>query len=240
MKPDFSASLVFSWAGMFWAIAYLLIIYRGFKDRTYGMPIPALAGNITWEAIWAFVLKPFSDIGHILTIPWFCIDCVIAAQCFMYGGNDATEPFLRKHYRLLLVAAIGVAFPLMYLSFNEFNDWYAEYTAAGDNILVSVLFIGLVIRRRGVGGQSMYIAITKWLGTFLGWVSTSLTVNTTPAHPWPSSPVSFVADTVRHTAYPLTPLINFMYAVSFVSDIVYIVLLRSKFRECGISPWRRI
>lgn len=216
------------------------MIYRGFKDRTYGMPMPALAANLSWEAIWAFVIKPFSDIGHTLTIPWFCIDLVIATQCVLYGGNDATEPFLRKYYRWLFAAAIAVAFPLMYMSFKEFDDWYAEYTASGDSLLISVLFVGLLIRRRGVSGQSMYIAILKWVGTFLAWIATSLTVNTTAAHPWPSSPWAFVVDTVRHTAYPLTPLINFLYAVTFITDILYIVMLRSRLRECGIPLWRRI
>jgi hypothetical protein len=202
--------------------------------------MPALAANLSWEAIWAFVLKPFSDIGHILTIPWFCIDLVIGAQCVMYGRNDATEPLLRKYHRWLFAAAIAVAFPVTYLSFKEFDDWYAEYTASVGAFLISVLFVGLSVRRRGVSGQSMYIAVSKWLGTFLAWIATSLTVNTTPTHPWPASPWAFVADTVRHTAYPLTPLINFLYAITFITDILYMVLLRSRLRECGIPRWRRI
>ena len=240
MKPDISASLVFSLSVLAWSIAYGLMIYRGFRDRTYGMPMPALAANLSWEAIWAFVIKPFSDLGHVLTIPWFCIDLVIAAQCIRYGRNDATEPFLRKYHPWLFAAAVAIAFPLMYLSFKEFDDWYGEFTAGGDSVLISILFIGLLIRRRSVRGQSMYIAVSKWLGTFFAWIATSLTVNTTSAHPWPSNPWTFVADTVRHTAYPLTTLINFMYAVSFVTDIVYIFMLRAQLRESGIPPWRRL
>jgi hypothetical protein len=240
VKPDLSASLVFSVSVLAWSIAYLLIVYHGFTERTYGMPMPALAANLSWEFIWAFVWKPFSDIGHILTIPWLGVDLVIAAQCLMYGGNDATEPFLRKYYRWLFAAAVAIAFPVIYMCFKEFNDWYAEFTAAGDSLLISVLFIGLLIRRRGPRGQSMYIAVSKWLGTFLAWIATSLTVNTTPARLWPSSPWAFISDTVRHTAYPLTPLINFLYAVTFVADLLYIVMLRSSLRESGIPIWRRI
>ena len=239
MQPDSSASLVFSGSVLAWTIAYLSIVYYGFADRTYGMPMPALAANLSWEAIWAFVIKPFSDIGHVLTIPWFCVDLIVAMQCVLYGGNDATEPFLRRYYRWLFLAAIAIAFPIMYWSFKEFNDWYAEFTASGDSLLISVLFVGLLIRRRGVSGQSMVIAVSKWLGTFLAWIATSLTVNTTPAHLWPSSPWAFVTETVRHTAYPLTPLINFLYTVTFVTDILYIVMLRQRLQECGLSLWRR-
>ena len=39
--------------GIFWSLAYFLIIRQGFKDRTYGMPLAALCANISWEAIFA-------------------------------------------------------------------------------------------------------------------------------------------------------------------------------------------
>jgi hypothetical protein len=240
VQPEISAVLVFSGSVLAWSVAYLLIIYRGFKDRTYGMPMPSLAANLSWEAIWAFVIKPFSDPGHILVIPWFVIDLVIAAQCLMYGGNEATEPFIRKHHRWLFVAGVAVAAPVTYLAFEEFDDWYAEYTAAGGALLMSILFVGLLIRRPGAGGQSMYIAVAKCVGTFLAWIATSLTVNTTAEHPWPANPWTFVTDTFGHTEYPLTPLVNFLYAASLVTDILYIVLLRARLRECGFSPWRRV
>lgn len=239
MKPDISASIVFSGSVLAWGIAYVLIIYRGFRDRTYGMPMPSLAANLSWEAIWSFVIHPFSDLGHILTIAWFGIDVVIAYQCLAFGRNDATEPFLRKYHRWLFAAALAIAFPLTYLAFEEFDDWYAEYTAVGGALLMSILFIGLLIRRRSVSGQSMYIAVAKCVGTFLAWVATSLTVNTTAANPWPDNLLTFVGDTVTHTAYPLTPMITFLYATTFATDLLYIAMLRSKLREQGIGVWRR-
>lgn len=223
-----------------WVIAYLAIVYRGFRDRTYGMPMAALVANLSWEAIWSFVLDPFSDYGHILSIPWFCIDSVIAAQCLVYGGNDVEAPFLRRYFKAIFVAAIAIAFPVVYFSFKEFHDWYGEYTAAGIAFMMSLLFIALLMRRKGAGGQSMYIAIFKWLGTFLAYIATALKVTTSFAHPWPTSLASFVVDTVRHATYPLTPLINVLYGVTFFVDILYIVLLRSRLKECGISLWRRI
>jgi hypothetical protein len=236
--PGIAASVVFAGSVLAWSTAYLLIIYRGFKDRTYGMPMPSLAGNLSWEAIWAFVIKPFSDLGHILTIPWFCIDVVIAWQCLAYGRNDATDPFLRRYHRWLFAAAVAIAFPLTYLAFKEFDDWYAEYTAVGGALLMSILFIGLLIRR-GVNGQSIYIGIAKCLGTLLAWIATSLTVTMTVENPWPTNPFTFVADTFTHTAYPLTPMITFMYAVTFVTDVLYIFMLRTRLRDSGISVWRR-
>jgi hypothetical protein len=41
----------------------------------------------------------------------------------------------------------------------------ARYTAFLQNLLMSVLFIAMFVGRRGARGQSMTIAIAKWIGT---------------------------------------------------------------------------
>jgi len=33
--------------GLFWSVTYILIIRRGFKDKTFGMPMAALCANIS-------------------------------------------------------------------------------------------------------------------------------------------------------------------------------------------------
>ena len=45
--------------GIFWSLTYILIIRRGFIEKTYGMPLIALCANISWEAIFSF-LHPHS------------------------------------------------------------------------------------------------------------------------------------------------------------------------------------
>src|SRR5659263_565954 len=39
--------------GLFWSITYILIIRRGLKDKTYGMPLAAVCANISWEGIFS-------------------------------------------------------------------------------------------------------------------------------------------------------------------------------------------
>ena len=223
-----------------WMIAYFAIIRRGFKDQTFGMPVAALAANLSWEASYSFLVDPLGDHIHTLSIPCFFIDLVIAAQCLKYGGKDFTVPLVRKYFRLIFCAAVAVAFPVVYLGFGEFNDPDGEYTGFGINFMMSFLFIAMLLRRDGAGGQSMYIAIFKWLGTFFAYIATALTVTTSQANPLPESLWSFAVDTVTHTTYPLTPLINVMYGVTFFVDILYIGLLHARLRDCKISRWRRI
>jgi hypothetical protein len=231
--------IFFSVCVLCWMVAYVLVVYRGFRDRAYGIPMAALAANLSWEFIWSFVLDPYSDLGHVLAIPWFAVDLVIAWQCWTYGGNHVAEPFLRRNFRKVFVAAVAVAFPILYLSFQELHDTQAQYTGSGINLMMSLLFVSMLLNRTDVAGQSMYIAVFKWLGTFFAWIAAGLHATTTVEAPWPSSLASFVTETARHGTYPLTPLINTFYLVTFLVDILYAVLLRARLRSAGVPPWRR-
>ena len=60
-------------SGISWTIVYLTIIYRGFKDKTCGMPFFALALNIAWEFIFSFLFGGgFSLQLVILDFGHFC------------------------------------------------------------------------------------------------------------------------------------------------------------------------
>ena len=214
------------------------VLHRGFKDKTFGIPIAALAANLSWEAAYGFFIDPFADHIHLASIAWFVFDLVILWQAFTYGAKDFENPFVRRHFRPLLLGSIVIAYPLVYLAFYEFNDPDGEYTGFGVNLLMSILFIAMLLRRNSPRGQSLYIAGAKFLGTFLAWLATALTVTTSTTQQWPESFGSFVADSVTHTEYPLTPLINYLYLVIFVVDILYFTMLYRMLKAAGIKPWR--
>jgi hypothetical protein len=57
-----------------WAVAYVLIIRRGFLDKTYGVPMVALAGNIVWEFLFAFCIRApgeSMDMWKMINVVWF-------------------------------------------------------------------------------------------------------------------------------------------------------------------------
>ena len=66
-------------SGIFWALAYVLILRRGFLDRTYGVPLVALCGNLSWEFIFA-VVYPSMGIHAVINGVWLLLDCVIVYQ----------------------------------------------------------------------------------------------------------------------------------------------------------------
>jgi hypothetical protein len=222
-----------------WVVAYVGIIWRGFKDRTFGMPIAALAANISWEAMYSFAIDPLGDYLHILSIPCFFIDLIIAWQCLTWARKDFTHPFLKRNAKLILFGAIAIAYPVLYYSFYEFHDPLGEYTGFGINLMMSILFVAMLLRRDSAAGQSMYIAVSKWLGTLLAYLATAVQATTSMENPWPESLSSFVNKTIQHDAYPLTPLINVVYLAIFAVDLLYIYLLYRKLQESKIDPWRR-
>ncbi|MFN2138064.1 MAG: hypothetical protein ACK2UK_19060 [Candidatus Promineifilaceae bacterium] len=230
-------------SGVFWLIAYLLIIYRGFKDHSYGMPVVALIGNLAWEIIFGLGIETgcpatwSSCPGTLIQVRnfiWMLFDFVILYTVLKYGRQYFTG-FLQKYFYAIVFGGIAVALALIYSIVQEFwiqNAWGvivngqtpaflplkiqggSYYTGFGLNLIMSILFIFMIGRRGNVEGQSIYIAISKWLGSLAAYGF-------------------MLADSVQ------TPVVNVLYAVVFVLDVLYIWMVYSRARAEGLNPWRR-
>ncbi|EPH77716.1 hypothetical protein D929_00041 [Enterococcus faecalis 02-MB-P-10] len=51
-------------SGSSWTMVYIISIYKGFKDKTYAIPLFALGANFFWEVIYS--LSSLSTIGITL------------------------------------------------------------------------------------------------------------------------------------------------------------------------------
>ena len=152
-------------SGVLWTIAYLLIIRRGFLDRTYGMPLVALCANLSWEFIFSFV-HPHDLPQRAVNVVWFSFDLVILLQLLLYGPREFADLPRRAFYAVLalaLAASFGVVLAVTY----EFDDFDGVYSAFGQNLMMSVLFIAMLRSRGSLRGQSVGIALSKMGGTAL-------------------------------------------------------------------------
>ncbi|MFH8534423.1 hypothetical protein ACH4GE_39200 [Streptomyces tendae] len=222
-----------------WLVAYVAIIYRGFADQTYGVPLAALFANLTWEFAYGFLLDPLGDYFHTASIFGFLVDAVIAWQVWKYGAAQFPDSALGRHFRPLFGLFVAVALSVNYHAFIDLADPDGEYTGFGINLMMSILYIKMLEDRGSPAGQSMYIALGKWLGTLCAWIATALTVTTSPQRTWPTSWSDFGRKALGNRSYPLTPLINVMYGWTFLLDAAYCVLLHRRLRAAGMSPWRR-
>ncbi len=144
---------------LFWTIVYVLIIFKGFKDKACGMPFASICANITWEFTYTFIM-PFNPLQQIVTLIWFLLDCIILFQFFSFAKK-------RSNKRMLYTAAgalMTIFFLLYYGAAVEFNDKMGLYSAFGINLLMSILFIQL-LQRQGMQGQSLSIGFFKMIGT---------------------------------------------------------------------------
>ena len=165
-------------SGICWTIVYLDSIRIGFKERTYAMPIVALAFNLCWESLYAYVYlnRNIADIQGWITLVWALFDVVILYTFFKFGRNDF-ENYSGKKYFYPWVTLIFVMAMTIQISFKaEFDMVGPLYAAFLQNLLMSVLYIYMLHERKSAKGQTLTIAYAKCIGTLCatgygGWLA---------------------------------------------------------------------
>jgi hypothetical protein len=203
-------------SSILWSATYVLILRRGFLDKTSGVPLLALASAITWELIFA-VVRPTPGLPPFVVPVWFVLDAGIVYQYLLYGsaprpraGWNACATFYAT-----FTAALAGAFGLEYAIVLDWGDRDGVYSGFAVNVVMSLAFLAMLARRRDVRGQSMYIALGKLTGT---------------------------AITIPH-AYALhgaLASLRVFMGVSFLGDVAYAVLLDRRCRPQGFRPWARL
>lgn len=154
-------------SGIAWTVVYLKSIQLGLKEKTYCIPLWALGLNMAWEIIYAFNGICSGDFGAqtIANISWMVCDALIVYTYFKYGRKWMPEQD-QKYFIPYSVLAF-VSCMVMQLAFYLNMPWLqaAQYSAFAQNVLMSVMFVVMLRRRGSTEGQSMVIAVAKWLGT---------------------------------------------------------------------------
>ena len=220
-----------------WLFAYIAIIWRGFKDRSLAMPMVALCANIMWEGIYSFIYQPFSSYLHYSSIAWFLFDIPIAWQCFLYGEKDFPPTFTRNTFRITFFATLAISFAFILNVFPDLNDTEGVYTGFVINMIMSIVFVYMLLRRDNINGQSIYIALFKFIGTFFAFLNVCYELPTAAIQP--TNLPAILAEVISYHTYPLTPIIKIAYPIIFTFDVLYIVLLYRKYMENKVNPWTR-
>jgi hypothetical protein len=159
-------------SGVAWSVVYIELIRCGFKDKTYGMPLFALGLNFAWELIYSYtglILQPAGFIASqtYVNICWVVLDVLIIATYFKYGKERYIDE--TKHFFLpwsILVFAVCFVLQFAFYFDHAFTKFEAgRYAAFLQNVAMSILFIHMFFTRKDTRGQSLTIAIPKWIGT---------------------------------------------------------------------------
>ncbi len=200
-------------SGVFWSITYLLIIKRGFQDKACGMPMAALCLNISWEFLFSFVFLP-DPVQRTINIAWFVLDLAIVAQFLVYERARRPANLSAKFFYASFASILATAFLTVLLVTREFTNWEGYYTAFGQNLLMSILFVRMLLDRKDLAAQSLYIGAAKMLGTLC-------------------------ASLIVFRAIPNSTLTVFFGWAILWFDLAYIALYVQKSRRLGIHPLSR-
>ncbi|MDD2971177.1 MAG: hypothetical protein PHE02_03465 [Lachnospiraceae bacterium] len=179
-------------SGICWTVTYFCLVYRGFKDKSYGMPMVALALNFAWEVTFSFIFPP-SNSGIALTIIniiWCLLDMGIVITLLKNGYQYFKEEytFSQNIFYIFFALALLLSFGIMitgatfFAPFDYFlGDTFesAKFIAMIQNAVMSILFVRMFYARKKNGhpieGQSFYVALTKMIGTSFTVGLTSIT-----------------------------------------------------------------
>ncbi|MGJ7499385.1 hypothetical protein ACSFBF_03405 [Variovorax sp. ZT5P49] len=162
-------TLLAALSGLAWTIVYIAAIRIGLRQRTYAMPIAALGLNLAWEWIYAthgLMFRPQPQAW--INLVWALADTGILFTFFRYGRSEFPRFVSGPLFVAAGVGMVAVSFAvqgLFVLEFGMAGMQAARYSAFLQNLLMSGLFIAMFVGRRGARGQSLVIAIAKWIGT---------------------------------------------------------------------------
>lgn len=162
-------------SGIAWMIVYEECIRLGFKDKSYAMPFFALGLNFSWEVINFVGEILFHWHGELtgLTLAqvgvngfWALLDIVILVTYLKYGKSEWPKRIAIKWFYPWVILGLVCCFALQIVFIVEFGGVLAaQYSAFLQNLLMSILFIAMFARRGNMQGQSVLLAVAKWLGT---------------------------------------------------------------------------
>jgi hypothetical protein len=164
-------------SGVCWTIVYIDGIRIGFRDKSYAIPFYALALNFAWELLYTYFGFRTNGVTvqNVFNSVWFAFDVGILYTYFKFGRKYfrtlGDHPSIHaegsdKYFIAWSVLGIITAFAVQYAFRREFGvSKAAAYAAFPQNLIMSILFIAMLVKRGSREGQSLTIAINKWLGT---------------------------------------------------------------------------
>ena len=154
-------------SGVAWTVVYIVAIRIGFQQRTYAIPAAAIALNFAWESIYAtHGLADYLGVQTFVNIAWAVVDVLVIYTFLRYGRSELPGFVSRPMFIAWSILLFATAYVIQWLFIVEFGWADApKYAAFLQNLLMSGLFIAMFVARRGPRGQSIVIAVAKWIGT---------------------------------------------------------------------------
>ena len=204
---------------LFWLLAYALIIRWSFKEKTFGMPIAALIGNIAWEGLFSHYFVPSFWLIQVGNTAWVGLDVLIFIAAWKYGPADFAEPFIRRWLRTMMVLGVLMTFWIEIPFTRVYHDEHGYLLGWAQAFMMAILFIAMLVRRNSLKGQTIYTALAMLAGNIAAYLWCEYFPDTPPL--------------LDHSVN-----LAFLVGTGFF-NLVYVAMLWQKCRELGVNPWKR-
>lgn len=201
-----------------WLAAYVLVIVKGFKHKTYAIPLGAVALNFSWETIFSFILIDPVWLWELMDVAWWLFDTTIVYQLVRYGRAQQTIPEVKKRFHLIFAAALGFGFAWQYTFSMTYDDELGLTIAFMINVVMSLLFINMQLLRHDKDGYMWGVGWTKLFGTLA---------------------MSIMCHHIMPIIYPHQTYwiyMDVLYVTILALDIVYVAMLWSARRGGVLQP----
>src|SRR6201997_4391183 len=139
---------------IFWLIAYVLMIRKGFQDSTYGIPLLAIMLNFTWEIIYTAIYPPGNRGELWCRLIWLLADIPNVWLLVRFGKASQKIPYIRTHYYIALAGTFVLCF-VGHLCYRDVGAYMGGTQSAYIiNYVMSVLFVFLYFDRPDAKGLS--------------------------------------------------------------------------------------
>ena len=154
----------------------------------------------------------FGGLGWATVAVWMVLDLVMFVQYFIYARPRQRRTLMEQLFwaRSIALVIIGAGTPLV-LTFH-FEDYHGLIAAYFQNALMSVLFCAMILERNSLAGQSLYIALCKFVGTSMTLVY----------------------------GEPSNALLQWCYFLIMTFDLAYIGLILRVAKRDGVRVWQRL
>ena len=213
------ATMILIGAVLFWVAGYVMMVRRGFKDQSYGLPISVLCVNIPWEFYYGFCADS-STLAKAVAIIYLVPDLLVLWTCLKYGPDDFDSSLMKRGYKAIAGAGMAVGMLAIWGMHVGFADEFGAITATFTTALSVVMLLAMILRRNNVRGQSFYIGLCLLLGNACGWNQTLQAQESLQ----PNVPVLWV---------------HVSYSIILLTCIIYLAVYVHVCRRDGINPWTR-
>jgi len=156
-------------SGVLWSASYILMATRGFKNRSYAMPIYSLCLNIAWETVFGFFYGP-GLFNQIVFAQWMIIDAFLVYTTIVFGKEQwKRQPLVANNLRWIMLVGYVLSVALHLSIAGTFipiiGRRVVAFTAWPLQVFISVGSFAQLISRGHTQGHSWGIWWTRMLGT---------------------------------------------------------------------------